>query len=241
MITASIIVTAFAAGFVQAVTGFGCGIIMMAVLPFLFAGVTEAAVVSDLCAAALLYALAWKYKDSIRWKKILVPVLFYFIFSAVTIRMAVYMGDLKILGRLLGLLLLVFAGIMAFFSDRIHMTGSIPAAVICGTISGIMGGLFAMGGPGMAFYNLSVSETKEEYLGNNCLFLSLAATENNVLRIAGGLAEREMLPWFIGGTVAMLLGKLLGDKVVRNMPVEILKRSVYGLMGVSGLLSLIKG
>ena len=205
MITLCIVMTAFVAGFVQAVTGFGCNIIMMAVLPFLIA-VTDAAVVSDLCAAALVYALTWKYRSSLNGRKIALPIVFYFAFGALMIRVSVYIGNLRVLESLLGFFLLIFAVINTFFSDAIHIKGNIPAAVICGTVSGIMGGLFSMGGPGMAFYNLSVSETKEEYLGNSSLFLALAATENNLLRIAGGLVTEPMNPWALGGGAAGLLG-----------------------------------
>ncbi len=240
MITLCIVMTAFVAGFVQAVTGFGCNIIMMAVLPFLIA-VTDAAVVSDLCAAALVYALTWKYRSSLNGRKIALPIVFYFAFGALMIRVSVYIGNLRVLESLLGFFLLIFAVINTFFSDAIHIKGNIPAAVICGTVSGIMGGLFSMGGPGMAFYNLSVSETKEEYLGNSSLFLALAATENNLLRIAGGLVTEPMIPWALGGAGAMLLGKVLGDRAVQKMPIDRIKRSVYGLMGVSGLLTLLKG
>lgn len=239
MIALCIVATAFAAGFVQAVTGFGCNVVMMAVLPFLLT-VTEATVVSDLCAAALVFALTWKYRAHIQGRKIILPAVFYFAFGALMICLSVYMGDLKFLESLLGLLLLVFAAAMGFFSNRIRIKGSVPAAVACGTISGIMGGLFAMGGPGMAFYNLAVADSKEEYLGNSSLFLALAAVENNALRIAGGLVTERMLPWALGGAAAMLLGKVLGDRVVRRMPVEALKRSVYSLMGLSGLLTLLK-
>ena len=38
----------------------------------------------------------------------------------------------------------------------------------------------------------------------------------------------------------MLLGKVLGDRVVRIMPVNTLKKSVYGLMGLSGVITLLK-
>ena len=92
----------------------------------------------------------------------------------------------------------------------------------------------------MAFYNLSVAESKEEYLGNCSFFLALAATENNALRIAAGLVTEKMLPWALGGAIAMLLGKVLGDRVVRIMPVNTLKKSVYGLMGLSGVITLLK-
>ena len=236
---ACIMATAFAAGFVQAVTGFGCNVVMMAVLPFLLS-VTEAAVVSDLCAAALVFALTWKYREHIQGRKLILPAVFYFAFGALMIRLSAYMGDLKFLESLLGFLLLVFAVVMGFFSNKIQIKGSVPAAVACGTISGIMGGLFAMGGPGMAFYNLAAADSKEEYLGNSSLFLALAAVENNALRIAGGLVTGQMIPWALGGAAAMLLGKVFGNRVVQRMPVETLNRSVYGLMGVSGILTLLK-
>lgn len=239
MITFLIIATAFVAGFVQSVTGFGCNVVMMAVLPFLIT-VTEAAVVSDLCAIALVYALTWTYRISVDWRKVALPAVFYFIFGAASIRLSASLGNLKPLEGLLGFFLFIFAIIMGPLSDKIHLKGNVPAAVGCGTISGIMGGLFSMGGPGMAFYNLSVAESKEEYLGNSSFFLALAATENNALRIAAGLVTEKMLPWALGGAIAMLLGKVLGDRVVRIMLVNTLKKSVYGLMGLSGVITLLK-
>ena len=103
MITFLIIVTAFAAGFVQSVTGFGCNIVMMAVLPFLIT-VTEAAVVSDLCAIALVYALTWTYRAKMDWRKIVLPAVCYFIFGGSGHTPVGQPGKSKAPGRPAGLL-----------------------------------------------------------------------------------------------------------------------------------------
>ncbi|WP_323088557.1 sulfite exporter TauE/SafE family protein [Allobaculum sp. JKK-2023] len=76
-----ILAAAFAAGIVQALTGFGAGIVMMIVLPVFYA-IPQAAGISQAICLAICAMMTFQYRKSIQWKKALKPIIPYLMVSS---------------------------------------------------------------------------------------------------------------------------------------------------------------
>ena len=66
------------ASFVQRTTGFGFGIFIMALLPFLMPSYGEATTLSGLLALSTSAMIAWKMREYISWRR-MIPILTTFI------------------------------------------------------------------------------------------------------------------------------------------------------------------
>ena len=101
----SIFATALAAGAIQAVTGFGAGIILMLVLPFYFSMVVSAGISSSIC-CGLSLILAWKYRSDVQWRMMLLPTAVYVAASTLSIQ-AVRSMDTGLLSAGFGVFLML--------------------------------------------------------------------------------------------------------------------------------------
>ncbi|WP_207743417.1 TSUP family transporter [Intestinimonas butyriciproducens] len=156
-------------GTIQTVIGFGGGIVIMMILPF-FLDMLHASAVSSASLLFLNYSLAFRFRSSISFRRLPLPLLIYIPCSAFAIFLAASL-DLEVLVLVFGVFLIVLALYFMFADGRFTVRDSIPAAVVCSAISGLSSGLFGIGGPLMSVYFLSNSKSKEEYTGTIQLFL----------------------------------------------------------------------
>ena len=113
------------ASFVQRTTGFGFGIFIMTILPFLMPSYGEATTLSGLLALTTSVMIAWKFRRYISWKR-MIPILTTFIIvSATAICMLSSIHD-DTLRKVLGVTLMLTSIYFAFFSDRLRIKTTIP-------------------------------------------------------------------------------------------------------------------
>lgn len=226
-------------GFVQAVTGFGSAIIIMIFLPFIFS-MTAAPAVSDVITMMLSFAMFWRYRKSVNFKRILVPVGFYLLASTLVIYQSAFLdtGALKVL---FGIFLIVLAGYFFLFSDRLKVRSSFGMNVLCAVLSGLCGGLFAISGPPVSLYYLAASKTKEEYLGTLNAFFSIVVVFNILSRMFSGFVTAELAPSMVLGSVAVLAGCFVGSRVSHRIQMPVMRRCVYTLMIFAGVISAFQG
>lgn len=226
-------------GFVQAVTGFGGAIIIMIFLPFLFS-MTAAPAASDGITMMLSFAMFWRYRKAVNTKQIIVPAVCYLLSSTLVIyrSASMDMGKLKVL---FGMFLMVLACYFFFFSERIQMRASLGMNVCCAVLSGICGGLFGISGPPVSLYYLTVTKSKEEYLGTLNAFFSITVIFNMVSRLSNGFITRELIPYMGLGIVAILAGCYAGGRVSDRMDFSVMRKCVYALMVFAGAVSVVQG
>ena len=158
-----IFLLAVGASFVQRTTGFGFGIFIMTLLPFLMPSYGEATALSGLLAMTTSAIIAFRMRQFITWKR-LIPILTTFvIISAAAICMLTRLHD-DILRKILGIVLIITALYFAFFSRRIKLKTTLPYQIGAGSISGIMGGFFGMQGPPAVLYFISSEPDKNHYM-----------------------------------------------------------------------------
>ena len=224
MMFIAVFLIAVLGGAVQAVTGFGAGIVMMLVLPHFF-GLITAPALSSAIALALNSSLAFRFRRYIRWNLVLLPALVYTVASVTTIRMV---GGLN--------LDIYFTA----FSKRVSVKATPVSASVCALVSGICSGLFGIGGPLMAIYFLAATEGKEEYVGCSQFVFSSTSVVNLLMRLHMGIYTLDMVPMTLLGMVAITLGKLGGLRILERLNTDVLKKIIYIFVGISGVLTILR-
>ncbi|MBS5111800.1 MAG: sulfite exporter TauE/SafE family protein [Coprobacillus cateniformis] len=237
MIYFIIFTTTILAGFIQSVSGFGAGIVIMSILPYFFS-VLQASAICNFISIFLCASLACRYRNFVQKKYIPFPGLFFILGATLAIYISTSL-DVRFLKIILGLFLLFLAIYFVLFSHKVSIKANYITMFLCGFISGVCDGLFSIGGPLMVLFFLSLTKSKEEYLGTMSAFLLIVCCYNLGLRIYWNIFTIRLLPYSILGVIAVYIGLKLGNKVVDKIDDELLKKLTYGLIAVSGFITFI--
>ena len=224
------------AGFIQAFTGFGAAAILMTVLPYTFS-LLQAPGVTQIICTFLAATMAWHFRKSINLKLMIWPTVIYTAASLVVVPFVKGL-DLHVLTLVFGGFLIVLSLYSLMLDKKLKVSGSVGALIGCSALSGVLGGLFGVGGPTMAMYLFAVSETKEEYLGTLQLLFVISNLAVTVSRIANGIITADMLPICAVGAVGILAGKHLGYKVGDRLDADKTRMAVYLAVGLSGVITI---
>ncbi len=238
MIYIAVILSALVAGIIHSATGFGAGIFMMLFFPSLF-GMISAPAVSSTVVMGLEAALAWKFRKYIDWKSCMLPTLVYMVLSWLTIQM-VKTIDLDMLTVGYGVFLVALAIYFFVFSSRMKFQANWKSATVCAVISGVASGFFGIGGPLMAVYFVSATDSKERYVANLQFVFTVTSVTNLAARIANGIYTADLLPFTALGLVGILLGEGIGLKILNRLDANTTKRVVYAFVGLSGVITVAK-
>lgn len=232
-----ICVPAFLAGIVQGVTGFGAGIVMMMVFPFLF-NVPQAAGLSSAIGTALCLLMVFRYRKYVQFKNLVAPALLFMIVSSLTIHYSTMVNEF-VLRLLFGIFLTCLAIYFLFFAKQKVMEVKLPLAIVFIVLSGIFSGLFGIGGPLMVIYFLSKIDSKEQYLGTIQTFFLMIAGYGTAFRIYSGILSFEHLPYIGLGMLGVLGGVNVAHKLVERIDGDKIRQLTYILIAFSGLYNII--
>jgi len=241
MATATIIIIicfSFIASFIQRVTGFGFGIFIMTVLPYLMPSYGEATALSGILATvgiAVTCAVLWKY---IEWKKLWPILLTFTVVSFFSVKLLTSVND-ALLKKILGGILIAVSLYFFLAADKIKIRPTVPIQVGMGTLSGLMGGLFAMQGPPAVIYFLSCTGKKENYTALAAIYFVVGNLLMTVFRAQNGFLTSEVGWAALMGTPAVLSGLWVGSKVYARMPVQTLRKVIYAFLAISGIIAIV--
>lgn len=233
-----IFVFSMLASFAQRVCGFGFGIIVMTVLPFLASSYGEATALSGLLASvtALIPAIG-KFRHVV-WKKIL-PILVVFILASFLAVDLVSVIDGYALKHVFGIALILVSLYFIFVSDRLRLKPTVSVQLCTGTLSGLMGGLFAMQGPPAVIYFLAATDDKEEYIASTQWYFLIGNLLMSCFRAGRGFVTEEVLKSFAISVPAVFIGLLIGSLVYGKLKVGVLRKLIYAFLIVAGAVSLL--
>lgn len=240
--TAALIVAAAAAaaGFVQRVSGFGFGIFAMMFLPYVLGVYGEANMLCSLLSiGSNLTVLSSAFRPAYV-KKTLWPLLG---FAVLTVPAVLFMkrAPAGILFLLLGAAMIVLSVWFVFFSSKVKIKPGPGTGIFCGGLSGIMAGLFAMGGPPVVVYFLETSEgRKEEYVGTIQLYFLITNLYAGTVKACAGFLTRDVLTLVLPGIAGMAVGTLIGAALFKKLDAKKLRYVVYGVMAASGVFNAVK-
>lgn len=239
--TSEILILLFAmsvgAAFVQRVSGFGFGIFIMTVLPYLLPSYGEATTLSGLLALVTSTLITCKMWHHIQWRRLLPILLTFLVVSFFAIQWVALAGD-GTLKRILGAVLIFAALWFLFLSRHISVRPTLPIQLSMGCISGVMGGLFGMQGPPAVLYFLACTETKEAYMAMAQCYFAVGNIVMTLYRSGHGFLTPAVGYGWLCGIAGVLLGTWLGDKVFNYIPIQTLRIIIYVYMALAGMIAL---
>lgn len=237
--TAYLLITLLAVGasFVERTTGFGFGILIMTVLPFIMPSYGEATTLSGLLALSTCLIICVKMRKNIVWKH-LWPILITFVFiSAVAVFMLSRI-EIKFLWLSLGIVLILLSLYFLFLGNRVRIKPTLGSQIIAGSISGLMGGFFGMQGPPAVLYFISSEPDKHHYIAIISTYFCLGNLAMTVFRAGSGYLTRSVGLSFVFGLVGVVVGTYVGSKAFEKIPAKVFKYVVYTYIGLSGIIVL---
>lgn len=234
-----LVLFAFGASFIQRVTGFGFGIFIMTVLPYLMTTYGEATALSGLLALVTVLITSIQKIRKVPWKKLMVILPVFLVVSFFSVRSLSGFDD-RLLKHVLGCILILVSIYCFFFSSRVKMRPTVGTQLSMGAVSGLMGGFFAMQGPPAVLYFLaSTGDDKEEYIAVTAWYFLIGNAFMTLYRAGSGYVTSFVgISWCIA-VPAVLLGLWTGNMVYRKIPVTLLRKIVYAYMALAGVLALI--
>lgn len=227
-----------ASSFTQRVTGFGFGILMMTLLPVLAPSYAEATALSGLLAIFTALVPAIQSRKSLNWKKLL-PILLIFLVTSWLGVLLLARLDSSLMKHVVGGVLIAVSLWFFITGGRIRLTPTLPVQAGMGTLSGLMGGLFAMQGPPAVIYFLAVSDTKEEYIALTQWYFLIGNIFMAFFRAGSGFITPAVLKLWCVAIPGVFLGLFLGAKVYKKIRTEELRRVIYAFLLIAGLLAIL--
>ena len=225
------------ASFIQRTTGFGFGIFIMTMLPYLMPSYGEATTLSGLLALTTSLFVAVRMRKYIVWKRLAVILPAFIAASAVAIFSLNSMND-RLLRQILGVVLIIASLYFIFFSNRIRLRPTVPAQIGTGMLSGLMGGFFGMQGPPAVLYFINSEKDKEHYMAMLQCYFFLGNGAMTLLRASNGFLTMTVAKDYLYGLGGIAAGSIIGSIAFRHIPARIFKYIVYAYIGISGIIVL---
>lgn len=218
-----IILILFIGSFIQGVSGFGFGLFSMGLLPFLLT-VKESTLLVLFLTIFISFRIVLTYRSYIQWKKIIMVVITAILGRIFSFYILHYYGDMNMMKMWLGFVLI---GFVIYFvtkkgrgqSHSFFQTTWFGGAV--GFVGGLIGGVFAVGGPFFVMYLMAANQEKQSYNANlQTIFLF-----TNLFTIVLHSLNRDFLilsNWLslLIAICAVFLGVKLGLKWFERLPVK---------------------
>ena len=226
------------ASFTQRVTGFGSGILIMTVLPHLFPTLGEATALSGLLSAFTSCIPAISMRKIVPWKKLLPILVTFLAVSYFTVDLLSGVNAIAF-KRVLGGVLIALSLYFFIFNSRISVKPSVPLQMGLGTVSGVMGGFFAMQGPPAVVYFVAASDSRDEYMAMTQWYFFAGNVMLSLFRFKEGFITAGVGEAFLVALPAVFLGISIGAKVYKHIKVDNLRRIIYAFLALAGLAAIV--
>lgn len=219
------------AGFVQGLTGFGFGLVAMALLPSIV----------DFHTASLLVVLftfpvsaisLYQNRKYYNWRNGVTLTIGMCSGVPFGVYLMVLVPKLLLL-RMLGTLLIAFAINETLFSKRkLHVPQWLGFPI--GFSSGVLGGAFNMGGPPSVAYCYSRPWPKEEVVAVLQVVFIASATLRLLLFGVHGIVPHEAAGLSLWAAVPVLIAVVAGARLFRRIGQQQLRLGIFLFLGVMG-------
>ena len=234
----AIFILSIGASFVQRTTGFGFGIFIMTMLPYLMPTYGEATTLSGILALTTSAAIVWRLRRYVTWQRLWPILLTFIVVSTMAIFVLTRIED-HILKQILGVALIVISIYFALFSQKVKLPTTKQVQVGAGTLSGLMGGFFGMQGPPAVLYFIQSEPTKEHYMAMAQTYFLIGNAMMTLVRAYNGFFTTTVLTDYCFGLGGVIIGTAIGSYVFKHIPNQAFRYVVYAYIGVSGMIILL--
>ena len=230
------IITVFAS-YIQSVTGFGSGIFAMIFLPSVLL-YTEANVLSSILSMLISGIVMLVTFRKVHWKNLIFPLIgcLFATYIAVTF---IQSQATETVTLLLGILLLALSVYFYFFSEKIKIRPTWYTGLIAGILSGLMEGMFSIGGPPVVIYFLQSEEDSEQYLATISAYFVFSGLISVGTKAAAGFITLNVWICLAVGILGMLVGSFVGKRTREQIRPALIKKAVYCVMAISGIVNIV--
>jgi uncharacterized protein len=232
-----ILVILFLGSLIQGVSGFGLGLISMSFLPLILP-LKDSTLLVLVSTAVISLKIVIKYRSSIRWKAI-----FFILFFAMVGRICSFFvlnefGELLIMKKFLGVILI---GLVFFLfkqdvpNHQSSLFKSKSFSAIIGFIGGIIGGVFAVGGPIFVIYLLLRFPEKVEYNANLQTVFLLTNLFTIILHLFNGDFHSNLAMYVLAGLLPVLFGVQFGLHWFEKFPNHLIKKFASYIVLLAGI------
>lgn len=232
-----IFLLAIGASFIQRTIGFGFGIFIMTVLPFLMPSYGEAVTLSGLLSLTSATVVMIKYVKYVNWKRFLPIVATFVIFSTIAIFL-LHRIEGRPMRIILGIMLIIISIYFSFLKDRLQKLIRPTKSWLLGTgtVSGVMGGLFGMPGPPVVLYLIVSEPNKNNYMGMIQTYAVVTNLTMLMARAYNGYVTPAVGSAYLYALGGLAIGVLTGSWAFKSIPNRIFSYLVYAYIGISGLI-----
>ena len=230
------IITALVMGLaaaVQGATGFGFGLVAIALLGNLLSIKTASAVLA-LASLSMNAMIFWRLRSHFRWEG-MAPVLFGVVVGAPLGVLFLARAEARILAPVLGGVLVASAVYGLVPKLAVKPWHPLFLGLPLGVLSGALSGAFGTGGPPLVAFLASRNLPRLRYSAS----LQVALGASGVIRIAEllrrGLLTKELALQSASGVVFTLAGAWVGLRVLHGMSDRVARRTVSALLLILGL------
>ena len=219
---------------IQTTTGFGFGIVCMAIFPYILPSFGQSVAISSLCAAPMSSVVALRCRKHVNLKMILPLFAGYSLAVAWSIRYSKTQSE-GLLIRLLGVVLILVSVYFIFFSNTLRIRPNFFNGFCMGIFCGIGAGMFGIGGPPAVIYLMSATQDKDEYRACSLAYFAIGSWYASGVRMFNGIINGQTVRWWMLALAALVVGVWAGNRLFYKINAKVLKRLVYGFMAISGL------
>ena len=234
-----IILLAAGASFIQRTIGFGFGIFIMTVLPFLMPSYAEAVTLSGMLSLTSATVVMVQYVKYVTWKRLLPMFAAFTVCSTIAIIMLDRIEG-PMMRHILGVMLIILSLYFSFFKEKLQKYIQPTNGWLLGTgsVSGVMGGLFGMHGPPVVLYLVVSEPSKDHYMG----MIQTYAVITNIVMLAVRAYNGYVTPMvgmtYLYALVGLAVGVMAGNWAFKRIPSKLFTYIVYAYIGISGAIIL---
>lgn len=234
------VLAAFVAGLSQGLTGFGSNICMMMVFPHFYT-LAAAASVSMAISTPVNLQMAYLHRKGIIWKPVVILSIVNILVACVIISLSTQI-DNAIAKKSFGVFFILLCIYFLFFKKEGADFGN-PlkkwVSVLLIVASGIVDGLFGVGGPLVVVYFMSISLNREQYVGSLNAYFFFTQLFYSIYRAIIGLITVDDILVIVVGIGAILLGGVIADKIASKLNAKVVAFIIYLMIGVAGLINVL--
>jgi uncharacterized membrane protein YfcA len=234
----TIALTTLAASFISGLSGFGFGLVAMAVLPLLM-GVKLANAFVSFCGLAIFASLTIPLRKHIAWKALL-PLL---VGTALGVPIGVYvLVNLPehLLLKILAVFILTYVVFTIITQDRVHFHMNRRWGYLAGFVGGIISGALSAGGPPVIMYCDSLDLGKKGFKATLQAYFTLMILYKIPMFYVAGLLTSELWHTLLHYSLFVAAGTVFGVLLFRRLSDKWFHRVVLILLTAFAVIMLVK-
>ncbi len=215
-------------GLVSGTTGFGFGLVGMAILVAVMPVTRATSIVSILTVLTSIPVL-WTVRHAVCWREMWPLLLAAMPASPLGVHLLKTL-DARLLRA--GILTMILAScvVTVWSPKRALVNKAFPWAPVFGVVSGIFNGALGMGGPPVVFYTLLRNWNKSQAKALLCAFFLILNAWRVILLVTGGVATADVFRQSLLLLIPALAASYLGTVIFRSLSTPAFRYAAMGLL-----------